>query len=115
MRNNNIIDNVYNLITPRISPDIRQIMLTPPYPEETFLNMIFDLNTRKTDTKEGCRHDRTDKCCTVTAYNHNNRNVCCFDYEFSRDADQDRHLTEEECLKDNLADLIAILIDYCTV
>ena len=76
--------------------------------------MIFDLNTRKTDTKEGCRHDKTDKCCTVTAYNHNNRNVCCFDSEFSSDADQDRHQTEEECLKDNLADLIAILIDYCT-
>ena len=55
------------------------------------LTLLFD-----TDTKEGCRHDRTDKCCTVTAYNHNNRNVCCFDSEFSSDADQDRHQTEEE-------------------
>lgn len=47
-----------------------------PDPEEAVLDMVFDLYICEADTKECCRYNRADECCTVTADYHNNSDVC---------------------------------------
>ena len=58
--------------------------------------MAFDLHICKSDSKEGCRYDRADEGCTVTAYNHNNGDMSRKHTELSCDLDQYRHQSEEE-------------------
>ena len=67
-----------------------------PDPEEAVFDMILDLYICKTDTKEGCRYNRTDKCCTVTADYHNDGDMCRKYTEVSCDFDKDWHQSEEE-------------------
>lgn len=67
-----------------------------PDPEEAVFDVVFDLYICKTDTKEGCRYNRTDKCCTVTADYHNDGDMCRKYTEISCDFDKDWHQSEEE-------------------
>ena len=47
-----------------------------PDSEEAVLDMVFDLYICEADTKESCRYNRADECCTVTADYHNDSDVC---------------------------------------
>ena len=66
-----------------------------PDPEETCFDMIFDLNTCKSDSKECSRYYRADKRCTVSADNHCDCYVCRIYTELVSDTDQNRKKSEE--------------------
>ena len=62
-----------------------------PDPEEAILDMVFNLYICKTDTKEGCRYNRADEGCAVSADYHNDSDVCRKYTEVSCDFDKDWH------------------------
>ena len=66
-----------------------------PDPEETCFNMILNLNTCKSDSKECSRYYRADECCTVSADNHCDCYVCRIYTELVSDTDQNRKKSEE--------------------
>lgn len=62
-----------------------------PDPEEAVFDMVFDLYICKADTKEGCRYNRADEGCAVSADYHNDSDVCRKYAEVSCDFDKDWH------------------------
>lgn len=83
-----------------------------PDPEERCFDMIFNLNTCKSYSKECSRYYRTDECCTVSADNHCDCYVCRIYTKLVSDTDQNRKKSEEVriCTEQSSINLVSMQV-----